>query len=195
MKTAPDLTVATYFTSTVREENPDVVERFARAINKSLEYAQRTRTRCARCSEYTEIPPEAARQIRLPIWRLDLSEPTIEPPAELAEKYGLIESKPDLDELIQEPARRAGRDTARGPARSRTAALPWLSGAGALALFEACARIGVLPADHFPPMSDSIGTLADQVTRAASGRRAQHHRRVGRSASGSPRPSGSRSAS
>ncbi len=41
VRTAPDLSVATYFTSKEYEEkNPDVVERFARAMNKSLTYAQ-----------------------------------------------------------------------------------------------------------------------------------------------------------
>src|SRR5215217_4467665 len=41
VRTAPDLTVATYFTSKqYAEKNPDVVDRFAKAINKSLTYAQ-----------------------------------------------------------------------------------------------------------------------------------------------------------
>ena len=52
--------------------------------------------------DYTEIPPEAAEQIKLPVWRTDLNEPTIERLAELSEKYGLIEEQPDLNELIRE---------------------------------------------------------------------------------------------
>ena len=41
IRTAPDLTVATYFTSTqYAEENADVVDRFVSAMNRSLEYAQ-----------------------------------------------------------------------------------------------------------------------------------------------------------
>ena len=46
--------------------------------------------------EYTEIPPEAAEKIKLPIWRADLNEPTIELASELSQKYGLIEEQPDL---------------------------------------------------------------------------------------------------
>ncbi len=103
VRTAPDLTVATYFTSTqYAEENADVVDRFTRAINKSLEYAQSNPDEVRKVLlDYTEIPPEAAEQIKLPIWRTDLSEPTIELLSELSEKYGLIEEQPDLDELIR----------------------------------------------------------------------------------------------
>jgi NitT/TauT family transport system substrate-binding protein len=103
IRTAPDLTVATYFTSKqYAEENGDVVDRFVKAMNRSLEYAQSNPDEVRRILlEYTEIPPEAAEQIKLPVWRTDLNEPTIELLADLSEKYGLIEEKPDLDELIR----------------------------------------------------------------------------------------------
>jgi NitT/TauT family transport system substrate-binding protein len=103
IRTAPDLTVATYFTSTqYAEENADVVDRFVRAMNKSLEYAQENPDEVRKILlDYTEIPPEAAEQIKLPVWRTDLNEPTIELLAELSEKYGLIEEQPDLNELIR----------------------------------------------------------------------------------------------
>jgi NitT/TauT family transport system substrate-binding protein len=104
VRTAPDLTVATYFTSTqYAEQNADVVDRFVRAMNRSLTYAQshpdEVRTVLL---DYTEIPPEAAEPIKLPIWRPDLNQPTIELLSELSVKYGLIEKQPDLDELIRE---------------------------------------------------------------------------------------------
>jgi NitT/TauT family transport system substrate-binding protein len=104
VRTAPDLTVATYFTSTqYAEENPDVVARFVKAMNKSLEYAQSHPDEVRDILlDYTEIPPEAAEQIKLPVWRTDLNEPTIEKLAELSEKYGLIEEQPDIDELIRD---------------------------------------------------------------------------------------------
>jgi NitT/TauT family transport system substrate-binding protein len=103
VRTAPDLTVATYFASKQYvEENADVVDRFVSAMNKSLEYAQTHPDEVRKVLlDYTEIPPEAAEQIKLPIWRTDLSEPTIELLSELSEKYGLIEEQPDLDELIR----------------------------------------------------------------------------------------------
>jgi NitT/TauT family transport system substrate-binding protein len=104
VRTSPDLTVATYFTSKqYAEENADVVDRFVSAINRSLEYAQGHPDEVRDILlTYTEIPPEAAEQITLPIWRTDLSEDTIELLAEQSVKYGLIEEAPDLDDLIRE---------------------------------------------------------------------------------------------
>jgi NitT/TauT family transport system substrate-binding protein len=103
VRTAPDLTVATYFTSKqYAEENSDVVDRFVRAMNKSLEYAQSHPDEVRDILlDYTEIPPEAVEAIKLPIWRTDLNEPTIERLSELSAKYGLIEEEPDLNELIR----------------------------------------------------------------------------------------------
>jgi NitT/TauT family transport system substrate-binding protein len=103
VRTAPDLTVATYFTSTqYAEQNGDVVDRFVEAMNKSLTYAQENPDEVRKALlDYTEIPPEAAEQITLPVWRTDLNVPTIEKLSELSLKYGLIEEQPDLDELIR----------------------------------------------------------------------------------------------
>jgi ABC-type nitrate/sulfonate/bicarbonate transport system permease component len=41
--------------------------------------------------------------------------------------------------------------------------LPWASVAGVLALFEILPRIGVLPRDHFPPISETLSTLVEQL--------------------------------
>ena len=103
VRTAPDLTVATYFTSTqYAEENPDVVDSFVTAINEALEYAQENPDEVRDVLlDYTEIPPEAVEQIKLPIWSTDLSEDTIELLSDLSVEYGLIEEQPDLDELIR----------------------------------------------------------------------------------------------
>jgi NitT/TauT family transport system substrate-binding protein len=105
VRTAPDLTIATYFTSKqYAEENADTVDRFVRAMNKSLEYAQSHPDEVRKILlDYTEIPPEAAEAIKLPTWRTDLNEATIEKLSELSKKYGLIEEEPDLNELIRQP--------------------------------------------------------------------------------------------
>ena len=104
VRTAPDLTVATYFTSKqYAEKNPDVVDRFAKAINKSLTYAQSHPAEVRKILlKYTEIPPQAAQKIKLPVWRTDLNEQTIEQLSDLSKKYGLIENQPDLNELIRQ---------------------------------------------------------------------------------------------
>jgi ABC-type nitrate/sulfonate/bicarbonate transport system substrate-binding protein len=103
VNTAPDLTVATYFTTRQYvEQNADVVDRFVRAMNKSLDYAQSHPEEARKVLlDYTEIPPEAAQAIKLPIWRSDLTVDTIEQLSELSEKYGLIEEQPDLNQLIR----------------------------------------------------------------------------------------------
>jgi NitT/TauT family transport system substrate-binding protein len=102
VNTAPDLTVATYFTSKqYAEENPEVVERFVTAMEQSLDYAQNNPDAVREIlGEYTEIPPEVAANIKLPQWRSDLTLPTIERLSQLSLEYGLIESEPDLNELI-----------------------------------------------------------------------------------------------
>jgi NitT/TauT family transport system substrate-binding protein len=103
--TAPDLTVATYFTSRqYAEENASVVDRFVTAMNRSLDYAQSHPDEARDVlTTYTEIPPEAAQQITLPVWRSDLTVDTIELLSQLSLKYGLIDKEPDLDALIRTP--------------------------------------------------------------------------------------------
>src|ERR671914_879472 len=102
VRTAPDLTVATYFTSTeYAEENADVVDRFVTAMEQSLEYAQSNPDAVREIlAEYTQIPPEVAANIKLPQWRKDITLPTVERLSQLSLEYGLIESEPDLNELI-----------------------------------------------------------------------------------------------
>jgi NitT/TauT family transport system substrate-binding protein len=104
VQTTPNLTVATYFASRQYiEENSDIVDRFVRAMNKSLEYAQENPDEAREVVlEYTEIPPEAADAMTLPQWSSDLNLPTIEMMAELAEQYGFIDEQPDIGELIRE---------------------------------------------------------------------------------------------
>jgi NitT/TauT family transport system substrate-binding protein len=104
VQTTPSLTVATYFASRQYiEENGDVVDRFVRAMNKSLEYAQENPDEAREVVlEYTEIPPEAAEAMTLPQWNSDLNLPTIEMMAELTEQYGFIDEQPDIGELIRE---------------------------------------------------------------------------------------------
>ena len=102
VNTAPDLTVATYFTSKqYAEENEEVVDRFVTAMEKSLDYAQNNPDAVRDIlTEYTQIPPEAAANIKLPQWRQDITTDTVELLSQLSLEYGLIEEEPNLDELI-----------------------------------------------------------------------------------------------
>jgi NitT/TauT family transport system substrate-binding protein len=101
-ETAPNLTVATYFaTKEYIGKNADVVDRFKRAIEKSLDYASQNPDAVRKViGTYTEIPAEVLDKITLPQWKADLNQPTIELNAELAKKYGFIEEIPSIDDLI-----------------------------------------------------------------------------------------------
>jgi NitT/TauT family transport system substrate-binding protein len=104
-ETEPNLTVATYFASKQYiASNGDVVERFVRAINKSLDYAQSHPDEVRQIVlTYTKIPEAAAKAMTLPQWKADLGRPTIDKTAQLAKEYGFVKEVPNLDDLIHQP--------------------------------------------------------------------------------------------
>ena len=99
---APSYTVATYFASKQYiGEHRDVVDRFVRAMEKSLEYASENDDEVrAIVGTYTKIPKEVLDEMNLPVWKADLNEDTIELTIDAADEYGFIEEKPSLDDLI-----------------------------------------------------------------------------------------------
>jgi NitT/TauT family transport system substrate-binding protein len=100
---APNMTVATYFASKEYiASSADVVDRFKRAIEKSLEFSAQNPDAVRKAvGSYTEIPAEVIDKITLPVWKSDLNEPTIQQVADLAKKYGYIEEVPSMDDLIR----------------------------------------------------------------------------------------------
>jgi NitT/TauT family transport system substrate-binding protein len=98
----PKLTVGTYFGSTQYiDANEDVVERFARAMNRSLSYAQAHPDEARKAvTGYTEIPAEVAQAMKLSFWSTDLNKPSIELIADEAKRFDFVEEKPSVDELI-----------------------------------------------------------------------------------------------
>jgi NitT/TauT family transport system substrate-binding protein len=103
-ETAPNLTVATYFTTKqYASQNSDVVDRFVKAMNKSLDYAQSHPAEVRKIVlTYTKIPPAAAQHMILPQWRADLNRATIVKQAALAKEYGYVKKSPDLNDLIRQ---------------------------------------------------------------------------------------------
>jgi NitT/TauT family transport system substrate-binding protein len=99
---APNYTVATYFASKQYiAESRDVVDRFTRAMQKSLEYASAHDDEVrAIVGTYTEIPQAVLDKMNLPIWESDLNRPTIEQTSAAAKEYGFVEEEPSLDDLI-----------------------------------------------------------------------------------------------
>jgi NitT/TauT family transport system substrate-binding protein len=84
-------------------ENGDVVDRFASAMNRSLEYADSNPEEVRRIvPTYTETPAEAAQQMRLPVFDSELDQEGIELEADLTAKYGIVDEAPAYQELVQE---------------------------------------------------------------------------------------------
>jgi NitT/TauT family transport system substrate-binding protein len=99
---APDLTVATYFTTEkVVNDEQDLVKRFTAAIEESLAYA-RSHPEQAReiLKTYTQIKPEVIAEITLPAWPTEVNEQSVQTLADLALQDGLIKEQPDIDALL-----------------------------------------------------------------------------------------------
>jgi NitT/TauT family transport system substrate-binding protein len=99
---APNLTVATYFTSTkLASENPDLVKRFTAAMRKSLEYADAHPDEVrAVLASYTQIAADVAAKLVLPKWPAEINRNSLQTLATLAVGDGLIDKAPDLNALL-----------------------------------------------------------------------------------------------
>jgi NitT/TauT family transport system substrate-binding protein len=84
------------------QEHGDVVDRFVRAYNRSLEYAQSHPAEARQAvSTYTEIEPATLKKIVLPYWSKDLNEPTLQKLADLMREYGLVKERIDVNEVVE----------------------------------------------------------------------------------------------
>lgn len=99
--TEPEMTIATYFASSqFLESDPDVVEGFVAAMNRSLTYATEHPDEARQAiAEYTEIGPDVLEQVVLPLWQEDLNLDSIEHTADLMVDQGITEDRPDVDAL------------------------------------------------------------------------------------------------
>ena len=105
VETAPNYITAGFFaTDEYIAGNKDVVDRFARAVHRSYDYAT-AHPQAMRdvIPKFTEIPPRLAQRISLPDFSAYTDTSTIELAADLAKKYGYIKRKPDLSELLYRP--------------------------------------------------------------------------------------------
>jgi NitT/TauT family transport system substrate-binding protein len=102
-KRFPNGTYAT--TEKYLNEHADVVERFARAMNKSSAYATAHPDEArATIPEFTQIPPAVAQKIRLPLWPTEIDRAQLQRLAAYAVRYKVIKQAPPLDELIWQGA-------------------------------------------------------------------------------------------
>lgn len=100
--TDPNLTISMYFVAdTYASENPDVVDRFTTATNKSLEYADANPDEVRRIlATYTDIDESVLATITLPKWPTAIDADSVELLADLAVQDGFLPSKPDLSKLL-----------------------------------------------------------------------------------------------
>jgi NitT/TauT family transport system substrate-binding protein len=86
-------------------QNRDVVERFARAMNKSSAYASSHPEEArAMIPKFAKIPPAVAQKIRLPLWPTEIDRGQLQQLANYAVRYKVIKQAPPLDELIWQGA-------------------------------------------------------------------------------------------
>lgn len=100
--TAPNLPVAAYFTTTtLSQDDPDLVKRFAEAMIESSAYAQAHPDEAlAVIPTYTKLTAEQAEALTLPQWPDAIDTAALEVLAELAVADGLLEAEPDLASLL-----------------------------------------------------------------------------------------------
>lgn len=100
--TAPDLTVATYFTSErLVQTDADLVGRFSAAMRQSLAYADAHPDEVRQVlSTYTKITPEVAAKLTLPKWPQEINRQSVQTLADLAVQDGLLAKAPDLSALM-----------------------------------------------------------------------------------------------
>ncbi|HEY7454682.1 MAG TPA: ABC transporter substrate-binding protein [Thermoleophilaceae bacterium] len=103
VETLPSFPNGVYITSEeYLAENEDVVDRFASAMNKSLDYAKANPDEVrAIIPTYTQVPKAAAEQLRLPAFDSELDQKGIELEADLTAKYGIVDEPPAYEDLVR----------------------------------------------------------------------------------------------
>lgn len=86
----------------------DVVERFARAMNRSTKYASEHPDEArAMIPTFTKIPPDVVQKIRLPLWPTKIDTAQLEDLVGYTQKYGIIDKSVPVQELLWEGASEA----------------------------------------------------------------------------------------
>jgi ABC-type nitrate/sulfonate/bicarbonate transport system substrate-binding protein len=100
--THPRLTLAAYFGSAdFIEGNAEVVDKFRRAMNRSLDYAAANEKEAREAiKRNTEIPPEVVDKMPLPHWTSKLNEESIRVLLEQCEKYGYFDEEIDVERIL-----------------------------------------------------------------------------------------------
>jgi NitT/TauT family transport system substrate-binding protein len=102
--TKPGLQIGCYFTSEqYLSENEDVVDRFREGIANTADAIAKDPAAFREfLPEASEIPPPAAQKAILPEWKGQSDDASLELTAELMERYGVTEEKPDTSDAVEE---------------------------------------------------------------------------------------------
>ncbi len=100
--TDPNLDIGGYFTTAKAiEGNPELVEKFTTAMNKSLAYAGENPEEVREIvGNYTKINEELRKKMILPGFRVDFDQVAAAVLAEAATRYGTLSEAPDLEKLL-----------------------------------------------------------------------------------------------
>lgn len=98
----PELDIAGYFTkSETIQGKAELTQKFTRAMNKSLEYAQQHPEEVrAIVGTYTKIDEAARAAIVLPRYRVEFNQDAFKTLGDAAAKYGTLTKAPNADELL-----------------------------------------------------------------------------------------------
>jgi NitT/TauT family transport system substrate-binding protein len=102
--TKPGLQIGCYFTSEqYLSENEDVVQRFREGVADTADAIAQDPTAFREfLPEASEIPPPAAQKAVLPEWKAENDQASLDLTAELMERYGVTEEKPDTSEAVEQ---------------------------------------------------------------------------------------------
>jgi NitT/TauT family transport system substrate-binding protein len=100
--TAPDLTVALYFTSEqLAKDDPDLVSKFTDAMTESLAYADAHPDEARQVlTSYTQIDEAVIQKLILPKWPAEINRASVDTLATLAVQDGLVTEQPDVAALL-----------------------------------------------------------------------------------------------
>lgn len=96
------LTPSQYFGATkFLDANPDVEKRFAKAMDRSLDYARTHEAEVRKIiPTYSAIPKPVAAKMPLPYWTSELNVESVRQQGELAKKYEALKKQPETDAIL-----------------------------------------------------------------------------------------------
>lgn len=99
---APNLTIAEYFTSNnYAQQHADVVARYKRAMDKSLEYASQHPEAVRQIiPTYTKTPKAVAEKMALPKWNTTVDAAAMNKLVALSKKYGVLSGNVDVNAFV-----------------------------------------------------------------------------------------------